>query len=80
MRTPLVAIAALTAVLALPVSGIAQETPANQKSPTEQLVDAFNAVFGAHPGLRGNHPKGVVLEGSFTPSTDVSLSRRAQTQ
>ena len=34
----------------------------------ERLVDVMNQLFGQHPGLRANHAKGVVVEGSFTPS------------
>jgi catalase len=34
----------------------------------EQLVDVMNKLFGQHPGLRAMHAKGVVVEGSFTPS------------
>ena len=30
-----------------------------------QLVDAMNKLYGAHPGLRANHAKGVVVTGSF---------------
>jgi len=58
--------------------GICQETATNPKSIAEQLVDAFNAVFGVHPGIRANHSKGVVLEGTFTPSASAaSLSKAA---
>ncbi|SLM49867.1 Catalase-related peroxidase [Nitrospira japonica] len=77
MRTTCVATAALAAVLALPASGFAEETSAAQVSLPEQLVNAFNAVFGAHPGLRANHPKGVVLEGSFTPSDKAASVSKA---
>src|SRR5262245_41071947 len=34
----------------------------------EQIVDALNAVFGIHPGYRAVHAKGVVCEGTFTPT------------
>jgi catalase len=60
---------------------IAQETPPIQKSLAEQLVDAFNSVFGVHPGIRANHAKGVVLEGTFTPSASAaSLTKAAHLQ
>lgn len=60
---------------------MAQETPPNQKSLAEQLVDAFNAVFGIHPGIRANHAKGVVLEGTFAPSASAaSLTKAAHLQ
>src|SRR5262249_21366197 len=42
----------------------------------EQIVDALNAVFGIHPGYRAVHAKGVVCEGTFTPTVAAaSLSR-----
>jgi catalase len=60
---------------------MAQEAQGSQKSLAEQLVDAFNTVFGVHPGLRANHPKGVVLEGTFTPSgSAASLTKAAHLQ
>ena len=58
--------------------GLAEEGPASQKSLSEELVDAFNAVYGVHPGVRANHAKGVVLEGVFTPTASAaSLSKAA---
>jgi len=33
-----------------------------------RLVDQMNALYGAHPGVRANHAKGVVFEGVFTPA------------
>ncbi len=32
-----------------------------------RLVDQMNALYGAHPGVRANHAKGAVFEGTFTP-------------
>ena len=81
MRKSLAAIATLAAALAIPASVIAQEAPASQKSLAEQLVDAFNGVFGVHPGMRANHPKGVVLEGTFSPAASAaSVSKAAHLQ
>jgi catalase len=41
-----------------------------------QTVDAMNTLWGKHPGARANHAKGVVVEGSFTPSPEaVRLSK-----
>ena len=81
MWNVLAAVATLTLVLVLPAQLFAEATPATQKSLAEQLVDAFNAVFGVHPGVRANHPKGVVLEGTFTASASAaSLSKAAHLQ
>ena len=81
MWKSLAATAALTLTLIAPAYVAAQEAPGSQKSQAEQLVDAFNKVFGVHPGIRANHAKGVVLEGAFTPSASAaSLSKAAHLQ
>lgn len=68
--------ATLAIALSMPNVGMAEDAPVTQKSLSEQLVDAFNAVFGVHPGIRANHAKGVVLEGVFTPAaTAASVSK-----
>lgn len=33
-----------------------------------RLVDQMNALYGRHPGVRANHAKGAVFEGTFTPA------------
>ncbi len=76
---------AATAIVAFalvnPTVGVAQDAPASQKSLAEQLVDAFNSVFGVHPGVRANHAKGVLLEGVFTPTASAaSVSKAAHLQ
>src|SRR3989442_4664864 len=64
-----------------PACAVAQEAPASQKSIPEQIVDAFNGVFGVHPGARSNHAKGVVVEGTFTPTASAaSVSKAAHLQ
>ena len=81
MWRSLAATTALAVALTLPALVLAEEAPASQKSLPEQLVDAFNGVFGAHPGMRANHPKGVVLEGTFTPAASAaSVSKAAHLQ
>ena len=81
MWKSLAAAIALAFALIVPASLVAQEAPASQKSLAEQLVDAFNTVFGVHPGVRANHAKGVVLEGVFTPSASAaSVSKAAHLQ
>jgi catalase len=51
--------------------------PAVQASTPEELVDALNGVFGSHPGARAVHAKGIVLEGSFKPSSTASAVSKA---
>ena len=68
MWTLLAAAGTVLLILTTPVYVEAQKESGSQKSQAEQLVDAFNKVFGAHPGIRANHSKGVVLDGAFTPS------------
>jgi catalase len=64
-----------------PTFAVAQEAPASQKSVPEQIVDAFNGLFGVHPGARSNHAKGVILEGTFTPTASAaSVSKAAHLQ
>ena len=59
--------------MALPVATRAQDQPLS-----EQLVNAFNKVFGVHPGFRANHAKGIVAEGRFNASPEAAgLSRAA---
>ena len=64
-------------ILVNPTFGVAQEAPASQKSVPEQIVDAFNGVFGVHPGARAVHAKGVVLEGVFMPSASAASVSKA---
>jgi catalase len=41
-----------------------------------EIVDALNTRYGVHPGFRSNHAKGIVVEGSFTPTPEAAgLSR-----
>jgi catalase len=58
-----VAATALVACLAF-APGFA---PAEEPTP-EALVDALNAVFGRHKGLRASHAKGLCAEGRFEPT------------
>jgi len=66
--------AALAAIIsaALPTLGNAADANVNV-----QIVDALQKHYGAHPGYRANHAKGVVAEGSFTSTTDASALTRS---
>jgi catalase len=50
---------------------------ADDVSLPEQIVNALNKVFGSHPGFRANHAKGVVVEGSFTPTPAAATLSKA---
>ncbi|MCP3446791.1 catalase family peroxidase [Bradyrhizobium sp. CCGUVB14] len=60
------------------ISSFAAATPAvSAEQPTpDQMVDALNGVFGQHHA-RAVHAKGVILEGSFTPSATASRISKA---
>jgi catalase len=61
-RRPAAAISLALAILATPAAHA--QTP----STATQTIDAMNTLWGKHPGMRANHAKGVVVEGSFTPT------------
>jgi catalase len=45
---------------------------------SNRLLEKFQALFGAHPGFRPAHAKGIMLQGSFAPTPDaVALSKAA---
>ena len=71
VSTPLIAAAAfVTAAFVVPVSS------ANAEADAESLVNALNAVFGKHDGMRAAHTNGICVKGSFKPTPDAaSLSK-----
>jgi catalase len=42
------------------------------KTPEVQAVDALNALFGRHSGIRANHAKGIVATGSFSATAEAA--------
>ncbi|MEP6871082.1 MAG: catalase family peroxidase [Anaerolineaceae bacterium] len=44
---------------------------------SESLIDALNVISGPHPGFRAAHARGIVAEGTFTPTPEVSALTRA---
>jgi catalase len=46
-------------------------------STAEQTIATMTKIFGDHPGKRSNHAKGVVVEGSFTPSAEARTLSKA---
>src|SRR5437016_13299439 len=43
----------------------------------QELLDALDALSGLHPGFRPAHAKGVMCEGTFTPSAEAAKLTRA---
>ncbi|HTF35856.1 MAG TPA: catalase family peroxidase [Myxococcota bacterium] len=68
----------LKAVVVL-VTALAAPAPvlADDGSLAVQIVDALNKAYGAHPGFRANHAKGIVAEGSFEPSREAAKVSRS---
>ena len=58
---------------------LAADAPAAQPKPLPfALVDAFNKLSnGPHPGFRANHAKGIMVEGTFTPSPSAPSFSKA---
>ena len=51
---------------------------AEEKPVAEQLVDTLTTLSGGpHAGFRANHAKGVMLEGTFTPSAQAATISKA---
>lgn len=45
---------------------------------TRDVLEAFDALFGVHPGFRAAHAKGLLLSGTFTPTADAKQLSRAE--
>ncbi len=43
----------------------------------EELLKAIDAIFGVHPGFRAVHAKGILLSGTFTPTSAAAELSRA---
>jgi catalase len=48
-----------------------------QEAQPDELIDALNAVFGKHAGLRAAHTKGICVKGSFTPTPEAAALSKA---
>ena len=62
-----------------PIRVLAEDAPASQPTPLPvALVDALNKLSnGPHKGFRANHAKGVMVEGTFTPSPSAASFSKA---
>ena len=69
----------LIVVLGNSTRGFAADAPAAQQTPLPvALVDALNKLSnGPHKGFRANHAKGVMVEGTFTPSPSAASFSKA---
>jgi len=60
----------ITSCLGLQSLSVQAEAIQEQDKPVvEQLVNTLTKLAGEHPGDRKNHAKGIVVSGSFTPSS-----------
>ena len=57
-------------IMATSMNSVSAQTTPQQSSPA-QLVDALHSAFGNHHA-RAVHAKGIILEGTFTPSTEAA--------
>jgi catalase len=62
--------AAVVVAMGLLIGAPAPPASAQDASVPEQIVNIMNKLFGQHPGFRANHAKGIVVEGSFTPTKE----------
>jgi catalase len=44
---------------------------------SEDLIKAFQTIFGEHPGFRPAHAKGTMLTGTFTPTAEAAKLSKA---
>lgn len=67
-------------ILSTLAAALLAAAPASAEDNTtpDQLVDALNAVFGAHAGKRAAHTSGTCLKGSFTPTAEAPSYTKAK--
>ncbi|MBN9248101.1 catalase family peroxidase [Hyphomicrobium sp.] len=68
----LIAALAAAAVICVPMARACAE-----EADAESLVNALNAVFGKHPGVRAAHTHGICVKGNFVPSADAPSLTKA---
>ena len=77
MRQSVATISLIVLGFAATAIGISPRASAQEPPVEEQIVDAFQNLFGKHPGQRVNHAKGIVAEGSFKASPEAAGLTRA---
>jgi catalase len=81
MRQSIATISLIVLGFAATAIGISPGALAEEPPVEEQIVDAFQNLFGKHQGQRVNHAKGIVAEGSFKASPEAAgLTRAAHFQ
>jgi catalase len=77
MRQSVATISLIALSFAVTAIGVSPGASAQEPPVEEQIVDAFQNLFGKHPGQRVNHAKGIVAEGSFKASPEAAGLTRA---
>lgn len=71
-------IRAIVSVLFATAFTATQPAMADDKPVTEQLVDTLTTLSGGpHAGFRANHAKGIMVEGTFTPTVQAASVSKA---
>ncbi len=66
-----------TVIVAGALLGLSASAWAQGGTTATQTVDVMNQLWGRHPGIRANHAKGVVVEGSFAPTPEAATLSKA---
>ena len=77
MRHSAASIPLIALCFAASIVGVSPTASAQEPQVEEQIVDAFQQLFGKHSGERVNHAKGIVAEGSFKASPNAAGLSRA---
>jgi catalase len=77
MRQSVATISLIALSFAATAIGLSPRASAQEPPVEEQIVDAFQDLFGKHQGQRVNHAKGIVAEGSFKASPEAAGLTRA---
>ena len=75
MRSSGITLAALAALVLS--CGAVPAVAEDASAVAEQTIDAMNKLWGLHPGIRSNHAKGIVVEGTFTPTKEAAALSKA---